>query len=131
MIFAIDFDGTCVTHAWPAMGRDIEAQPVLKEMVANGHQLILWTVRSGSNLDPAVDWFKKNEIPLFAICDNPDNPSGGRKIHADFFIDDRAFGCPLKDDKEGGLCVDWEKVRFILVVNGLLKLMLQSRMGLR
>ena len=36
----VDFDGTCVTHEYPNMGRDIGSAPVLKELVANGHQLI-------------------------------------------------------------------------------------------
>ena len=34
-IIAIDFDGTVVTHAYPHMGMDAVAVPVLKELVAN------------------------------------------------------------------------------------------------
>jgi len=45
MIIAIDFDGTCVTHAYPKIGKDIGAVPVLKQLVQYGHQLILWTMR--------------------------------------------------------------------------------------
>ena len=33
-IIAIDFDGTVVTHAYPHMGMDAGAVPVLKELVA-------------------------------------------------------------------------------------------------
>ena len=46
MIIAIDFDGTCVTHEFPAVGRDIGAVPVLKAMVDRGDQLILFTMRN-------------------------------------------------------------------------------------
>jgi hydroxymethylpyrimidine pyrophosphatase-like HAD family hydrolase len=46
MIIAIDFDGTCVTHEYPKVGREIGASKVLKELVDSGHQLILFTMRS-------------------------------------------------------------------------------------
>ena len=46
MIIAIDFDGTCVTHEYPNVGKDVNAVPVLKELVENGHQLVLFTMRS-------------------------------------------------------------------------------------
>ena len=42
-IIAIDFDGTVVTHAYPHMGMDAGAVPVLKELVANDCKLILYT----------------------------------------------------------------------------------------
>jgi hypothetical protein len=45
MIIAIDFDGTCVTHEYSKIGKDIGAVPVLKALVENRHQLILFTMR--------------------------------------------------------------------------------------
>ena len=53
-IIAIDFDGTVVTHAYPHMGMDAGAVPVLKELVANDCKLILYTMRSGQLLEKAV-----------------------------------------------------------------------------
>ena len=120
MIIAIDFDGTCVKNNFPNVGEDIGAQAVLKELLENNHKIILWTIRSGSNLEPAIEWFKKNEIPLFGIADNPYYPSGGRKIHADCFIDDRALGCPL-NKAMGEPFVDWAAVRKALVEAGFIK----------
>jgi hypothetical protein len=58
MIIAIDFDGTCVTHEYPYIGKDIGAVPVLKELVSSGHQLILFTMRSGKELNDAI-WYSK------------------------------------------------------------------------
>lgn len=46
MIIGIDFDGTCVTHEFPDVGKDIGATPVLKELTDKGHKLILFTMRS-------------------------------------------------------------------------------------
>ena len=71
-IIAIDFDGTVVTHAYPHMGMDAGAVPVLKELVANDCKLILYTMRSGQLLEKAVQWFKEQKIPLYAINENMD-----------------------------------------------------------
>ena len=55
MKIGIDFDGTCVTHEYPKIGKDIGAVPVLKELVEKGHKLILNTMRSGKELEDAVE----------------------------------------------------------------------------
>ena len=72
MTIAIDFDGTCVTHEYPKIGRENEGcVDVLKELVREGHKLILYTMRSGEYLEDAVNWFKEREIPLWGINKNP------------------------------------------------------------
>jgi hypothetical protein len=96
MIIAIDFDGTCVTHEYPNVGKDIGAVPVLERIVNNGHKIILWTMRSGKELDDAVEWFKANNIKLWGINENPQqNWTTSKKQHANIYIDDAALGCPL------------------------------------
>ena len=97
-IIAIDFDGTVVTHAYPHMGMDAGAVPVLKELVANDCKLILYTMRSGQLLEKAVQWFKEQKIPLYAINENPGQKSwtSSPKVHADLYIDDSALGCPIR-----------------------------------
>lgn len=44
MYIAVDFDGTCVTHAYPQIGKEIGAAPVLRYL-AQKHMLILFTMR--------------------------------------------------------------------------------------
>ena len=39
MIIAVDFDGTCVAHEFPKVGKDIGAAPILKKLVEKGHRL--------------------------------------------------------------------------------------------
>ena len=97
MYIAIDFDGTCVTHDYPRIGKDINAIDVLKKLVVNGHKLILNTMRSGKELDEAVNWFKENNIELFGINGNPTQKrwTDSPKVYAHMYIDDAAFGCPL------------------------------------
>ncbi len=95
--FGIDFDGTCVTHEFPLVGRDIGAQKVLKRIVAEGGRLILNTMRSGGTLDDAVKWFERNNIPLYGINENPTQKdwTTSPKVFAKVYIDDAGLGCPL------------------------------------
>ena len=137
----IDFDGTCVTHDFPRIGKEIGAVPVLKRLVENGHQLILFTMRSdrtekketndptiqnvtGAFLTDAVNWFKENDIPLYGIQTNPTqhNWTTSPKSYAELMIDDSALGCPLKYDLNlsNRLFVDWKKVEKWLENNNIL-----------
>lgn len=142
MIIAVDFDGTCVTHEFPKVGKDIGAVPVLKELVEKGHKIILYTMRSHPNksnkgktlsewiisndtLQDAIDWFKENDIPLWGINENPNQKkwTSSPKIYANIYIDDAALGTPLRYAKEGGLYrpyVDWDKMRILLRNKGVL-----------
>ena len=123
MIIAVDFDGTCVTHEFPRIGKDIGAQRVLKKLVQNGHQLILWTIRSGNRktadvLVPAVEWFEQNGILLFGVNEHPHQKewSMSPKAYANLYIDDAALGCPLITDPtmSDRPYVDWAKVEVML-----------------
>ena len=119
MILNIDFDGTCVSHDFPNVGKDIGAVPVLKRLVNNGHNLILFTMRgdrfekkptkdesiqnvTGLFLTDAINWFKDNDIPLYGIQTNPTqhNWTTSPKSYAHLMIDDSALGCPLKYNLE-------------------------------
>jgi hypothetical protein len=125
MILNIDFDGTVVTHEYPRVGKDIGAVPVLKRLVENGHQLILFTMRGdNSHLKEAVDWFKINDIPLYGINTNPTQISwtDSPKSHADLILDDTALGTPLLFNWSVSThpYVDWVKMEELLIQRGLL-----------
>ena len=97
MIIAVDFDGTIVDHEYPAIGKTkLFAFETLKAMQKQGHQLILWTYRSGDELKQAVEFCKKNGIEFYAVNKNyPEevyDDSMSRKIMADVYIDDRNVG---------------------------------------
>lgn len=121
-IIAVDFDGTCVTHEYPHVGRDIDAAFVLKELVANGHKLVLWTMRSGKELCDAKDWFQIRGIPLWGVNCNPEQHSWttSPKAYANLYIDDAALGVPLKERPGERPYVDWFEVRKILEEKGLI-----------
>lgn len=97
-IIAVDFDGTVVEDAYPKIGKPkLFAFEALKELSNQGHRLILWTYRSGIELDEAVEFCRKNGIEFYAINssfvgEEFDPEKQSRKIHADLFIDDRNLG---------------------------------------
>lgn len=118
MDICIDFDGTCVSHEFPEVGREIGAIPVLKKLVEKGHNLILFTMRSdcennqgfseevpeihnGDFLQDAMDWFRKNDILLYGIQCHPTQATWttSPKAYGQMYIDDAALGCPLTQEK--------------------------------
>lgn len=141
-ILLIDFDGTCVEHKFPLVGEEIGAVPVLKELVENGHKLVLFTMRSdafpnptktdaepeisivkGNFLTDAVNWFKKHEIPLYGIQANPTQHlwTTSPKAYGHLIIDDTGLGVPLVYPANDKPYVDWEAVRYELIGLGYLK----------
>jgi hypothetical protein len=125
-IINVDFDGSVVTHAYPKVGKDIGSARVLKRIIANGHKLILNTMRSEINyIDDAVNWFKENKIELYDINKNKDQYvwTNSPKPYSNMIIDDSALGCPLKYDEtiSDRPFVDWIQVEFMLEEMGLLR----------
>lgn len=140
MDICLDFDGTCVSHEFPKIGKDIGAIPVLKELTEKGHKLILFTMRSDRKkkkkvdgqeimveenvLTEAVEWFADNDIPLYGIQKNPTQRfwTSSPKAYGHLYIDDANLGCPLiTDDPESSRpYADWVKIREMLVDKGIL-----------
>ena len=97
MIIAVDFDGTIVENRYPKIGKEISfAIETLKALNKQGHQLILWSVRSGKQLEEAVAFCEERGVEFYAV--NKSYPeevyeeTQSRKINADIFIDDRNVG---------------------------------------
>ena len=124
MYIAIDFDGTCVTHDYPRIGKEIGATEVLKRLVEAGHKLILNTMRSDKELQDAVNWFKKNGIELYGVNENPTQKrwTNSPKVYAHMYIDDAALGCPLINAPElsDRQFVDWDSVGRKLIQMGII-----------
>lgn len=147
-IIAVDFDGTCVTHDFPQVGRNIGAAPVLKDLTENGHKLILFTMRCNHDFEPsntnqpdiiakpgnylkdAVSWFETNNISLWGIQTNPTQHewTSSPKAYAHFIIDDIALGTPtttIYSGTEGNVShqkpfINWNEMRWLLYKEGLL-----------
>lgn len=94
---AVDFDGTIVDHEYPGIGKEkLFAFQTLKELEKLGALLILWTFRTGKELDEAVEYCRKNGLEFYAVNKNyPEEIFDGtmsRKIDADIYIDDKNIG---------------------------------------
>jgi hypothetical protein len=94
---AVDFDGTIVENAYPRIGREMMfAFATMKELQKKGHQLILWTFRTGKLLDEAVAYCKENGVEFYAVNESypGENTTAEypRKLNVDLFIDDRNVG---------------------------------------
>lgn len=101
----VDFDGTLCDFAYPGIG---PVKPGAKEALELfrklGYRIVIWTCRTchyhydifgGDPAQPTMErqfviemkeWLDKNEIPY----DEIDDGSRG-KLHADFYIDDKAI----------------------------------------
>lgn len=113
---AVDFDGTVVNHVYPYIGEDLPyAVYVLKELKKMGFKLILNTMRSGQELEPAVEWFEDRGIFLSGINVNPQQTywTQSQKVYANFYIDDCGVGCPVVLDSNGRNAVDWLRIAII------------------
>jgi len=94
---AVDFDGTIVEHMYPEIGKEkLFAFQTLKELEKKGAKLILWTFRTGKELEDAVEYCRKNGIEFYAVNKNyPEeivDETASRKIDADIYIDDKNIG---------------------------------------
>lgn len=124
LIIAVDFDGTCVEHDYPAVGLDVEgAAETLRALNKRGHRLILYTMRSGTKLEAAQRWFKQHNIELWSVNRNPEQEewTESPKVYAHYYIDDSALGCPIMFiDGVRRPVVNWAKVRELLEYNRVL-----------
>jgi hypothetical protein len=122
-VVAVDFDGTCVIHEFPDVGRDVPGSvDVLKALSDAGARLILWTMRhdsaDGENpyLKHAVTWFDQRQIPLYGANINHEQTSWSfsPKCYAHVYIDDAALGCPLVETATRPY-VDWYAIAELLI----------------
>ncbi len=105
LIIAIDFDGTIVDHKYPGIGA---TKPnvfnVLKRLLSEGHTLIIWTCRGGSELIAVYEWLKLRDMEDITVNVNAPyeqiNFQPSPKIYADIYIDDRNLGSMPEDWEE-------------------------------
>lgn len=102
MIIAIDFDGVLVKDKFPDIGEpDWDMVSAVWRLGFTDHELVLWTSRIGERLEEAVRWCEEHNLKF--TCVNTNAPSNleeygtdPRKVFANVYIDDRAFGYDRK-----------------------------------
>lgn len=98
MIIAVDFDGILCENKFPAIGEpNYEVISLIRQLIDQGHEVILWTSRVDAELDSAVAWCEDYGLHFTAVNENaPSNiekyssqyPNGTRKVYADIYLDD-------------------------------------------
>lgn len=94
-VYAIDFDGTLCFSKWPELGPPNKPLiEIMKEKQARGDKIILWTCRTGKEIDDAVEWCKEQGLIFDAVNTNIPEiielyGEDGRKVSADYYIDDK------------------------------------------
>jgi hypothetical protein len=140
MTIYLDFDGTIVEHAYPAMGRfNPHALAVVKKLQDKGHTIILNTYRSNTNdgtLEMALDYLHLHPTaqlqPVQFTKEKLFPPPFLNRAHkvaiykttkgSDYiFIDDMQAGIPLiKAYQTNTEMVDWITVEKLLINAGIL-----------
>jgi hypothetical protein len=114
LIFKVSSSWLLKYLKFPLIGEGRGVVSVLRELVKNGHKLILFTIRSdvedpasednsitcrpGKYLSDAVQWFKDNNVPLYGIQKNPTQHNtwtSSPKAYRNLIIDDAGLGVPL------------------------------------
>lgn len=96
--FAVDFDGVLCKSAYPEIGEpNMKMMAYLMKRKALGDNVILWTARTGEELQAAIDWCAAYGLQFDYVNEGdpivenmygtPGKPT--RKIYADVYIDDR------------------------------------------
>jgi rhodanese-related sulfurtransferase len=98
-VIAIDFDGTIVTEMYPLVGEEIAgAIESIKRIQSHDNvECVLWTCRSGQQLDDATSWLADRGVHFRYVNCNTDEgieywKTNPRKIAASIYIDDKSVG---------------------------------------
>lgn len=112
-IIAVDFDGTLVKHAYPAIGEAVGGFPWLRRWQELGAKLILYTMRDGKELGAALLTCADHDVQFWGVNENPGQAewaAASRKVYAHLYVDDTAFGVPLTGHPGERPYVDWDIV---------------------
>jgi len=111
---AVDFDGTIAEHAkFPEIGEPApDAFMWLRKFQKWGDVIILFTMRSGKELEQAVEYCREHGLEFDGINEDPDQSewTDSPKAYANVYIDDLGAGCPLLEEGRDRPCVDWSRV---------------------
>lgn len=98
MIIAVDFDGVLCESRFPEIGApDYEVVSLVRQLINAGHEVILWTCRTGDRLNEAVEWCEDRGLRFCAVNRNaPSNrerfeaeyPHPSPKVYADVYVED-------------------------------------------
>ena len=102
MIIAVDFDGILAQTnvPFPQIGTpNYRMLEFVGNLIQDGHEVILWTSRTGAALNDALTWCYRYGLEFCAVNDQASSnklkyshiyPQGTRKVNADIYLDDHS-----------------------------------------
>ncbi len=111
LTIAIDFDGTIVEEAFPGIGKmKPEADKYINLLYREGHNILIFTCRTGSYEGDAENFLRRKGIEYHYINNNMPSSiqyfkKDSRKLSADIYIDDKGIL---------GLPSTWEEIYNII-----------------
>lgn len=95
-VVAVDFDGTLVKNKYPFIENPNEKLLRFIREHRSEYIWVLWTCRTGSQLEKAIGWLREQGIEFDYVNANTvqsiDEYGDSRKVNADYYIDDKAIG---------------------------------------
>lgn len=126
MIIYLDFDGTVVSHAYPAIGKYNEGcQEVINKLQMAGHNIILNSRRADFNdgsLEAALVYLNSLTIqkPIVEHTKTKIDPGFWKRMIEEqiLFIDDECIGIPMQTNP---FRVDWFEIEKQLTSQQIIK----------
>ena len=120
MRIAVDCDSTIFKKVeFPKLGEEVPyAIGIIKRLIASGHEIYMWTCRSGESVLIMKDALDALGVKYKSINERTDQRGFSAKIDVDLFIDDKAIYCPLIPQENGRPYVDWLAIEIWLKRNG-------------
>ncbi|RYU92881.1 hypothetical protein [Emticicia agri] len=123
----LDFDGTIVEHAYPAIGAlNPNAIEVVEKLLKAGHRVVLNTTRiefANGTFEEALDFLKEQGIDLAEYTPQKLYPlpfnTESIALYQEVFIDDMATHMPLTFCNQlQGTMVDWVTLERLFLERG-------------
>lgn len=107
---AVDFDGTLCKHRYPEIGEPLtEGIEFIKSLRKLGVKIYLDTMRSGKELEEAVEWCKERGLEFDGVGIGYKKVMSNYKLVTYFFISSNNIGTPLLIDEEVPY-INWDKM---------------------
>lgn len=94
-IMAVDFDGTLVTDEYPNIGHErSQFCSMIRKLQKMGVKSVLWTSRTGQQLDDAINWCIEHDLHFDTVNENIREVKeltgqDTRKVYANVYFDDK------------------------------------------
>lgn len=89
---SIEFDGGIVRNEYPDIGNfKLNVKEILETLKSKGHEIKIWSSRTGKDADRVIKFLKDNKIPF----DSFNYQENAYETFAHFYIDENNHGSKI------------------------------------